>query len=397
MDARATCLCRDCGRLDISMPPVDVPCPGCGSTRLVRHPELGALAIAHVDCDAYYASIEKRDRPELADLPLIVGGGDRGVVTTACYIARRSGVKSAMPMAWARKLCPEAVILRPDMEKYARESRRIAELMRGVTPVVEQVSIDEAYMDLGHGERDEPAARSLARLALLIEKRIGITVSIGLAPNKLLAKLASDLGKPRGFAVIGRGDALDVIGPMKATALPGIGPAMGKRLEALDIHLVSDLRAVKPDDLVHRFGVWARRMIDYAHAEDARIVRGTRRTAVSIAAETTFDKDLRELAEIDAILERLCGTLSRRLDKAGLAAASLTLKLRRAADRRIITRACPIHRPTQRAETIWQAARRVLATELDGIAAFRLVGVTAGHLLPGTQADPPDLFSGLGA
>jgi DNA polymerase IV len=395
-DPAPTRLCRDCGRLDRTERSEQGACPTCGSARLIHHAELASLTIAHVDCDAYYASIEKRDRPELADRPLIVGGAERGVVTTCCYIARRFGVHSAMPMSRALRLCPDAVVLRPDMEKYKTESRRIAELMRGVTPTVEQVSIDEAYLDLGTaGARaHEPPARSLARLALQIEKRIGVTVSIGLAPNKMLAKLASDLGKPRGFSVIGAGDALEIIGPMKIGRLPGVGPVMARRLGLLDLHLVSDLRHANQDDLRHRFGIWARRLLEFSHGQDARRVAGNQRRSVTVGAETTFNKDLRTLDEIDLELRPLCDLVAARLKRADLAAGSLTLKLRRA-DWKTITRACKLHDPTANADVIWQSARRTLADELDG-ASFRLVGVAGGHLVPGRQGDPPDLFDRAG-
>ena len=392
MTSPASRLCRDCGRLDAELIVSGHRCSACGSARLVAHPELPSLAIAHIDCDAYYASVEKRDRPELANLPLIVGGGERGVVTTCCYIARRFGVRSAMPMGQAMRLCPDAVVLRPDMEKYAAESRRIQELMRAATPAVEQVSIDEAYLDLGHAATadGEPPARSLARLSLLIERRIGVTVSVGLAPNKMLAKLASDLDKPRGFRMIGHTDALTVIGPMKISALPGVGPVMASRLEALGILLVSDLWAANTDDLVHRFGIWARRLVGFAAGRDERKVSGSRRKSVTIGAETTFNKDLTRLEDIEGELTRLCDTVSRRLQRADLAAAGLTLKLRRA-DWRTITRACKLQNPTMKADIILQAARRALAAEIDG-SAYRLVGISAGTLVPSRLADPPDLF-----
>ena len=398
MDPPPTRLCRDCGRLDEPTGQdgpggVDAPCPACGSPRLISHPELATLSLAHIDCDAYYASIEKRDRPELADVPLIVGGRERGVVTTCCYIARRYGVRSAMPTSRALQLCPHAVVLKPDMEKYQRESRRIRELMLQAAPAVEQVSIDEAYLDLGAStERNEPPARSLARLSLMIEKRIGVTVSIGLAPNKMLAKLASDLGKPRGFRVIGRSDALAVIGPMNLSALPGVGPVMSQRLEALGFHVVSDLWTANETELIHRFGLWARRLIAFSRAEDNRKVATMRGRSVTIGAETTFRADLRGFPELAAELRPLCETLARRLDKAGLAASGLTLKLKRA-DRRIVTRACRVHRPTARADLIWDAASAVLAVEADG-RPYRLVGVTATRLVSDRLADPPDLFGG---
>jgi DNA polymerase-4 len=392
-----TRLCRDCGRMDDSAAgpdalEEDMLCPACASPRLIGHPELSSLSLAHVDCDAYYASVEKRDRPELADVPLIVGGRERGVVTTCCYIARRYGVRSAMPTSRALQLCPHAVVLKPDMEKYQRESRRIRALMLEAAPTVEQVSIDEAYLDFGPtlADRTEPPARALARLSLTIEKRVGVTVSIGLAPNKMLAKLASDLGKPRGFHVIGRSDALTVIGPMKLSALPGVGPVMSGRLEALGFTKISDLWAANENELIHRFGLWARRLIAFSRAEDNRKVAGVRGQSVTIGAETTFHADLRGLADISAELRPLCETVARRLDKAGLAASGLTLKLRHA-DRRIVTRACRIGHPTARAETIWRAASAVLAVEADG-RPYRLVGVTATRLVPGQMADPPDLF-----
>jgi DNA polymerase-4 len=369
------------------------PCPACGSPRTVAHAELSALTVAHIDCDAYYASVEKRDRPELIDQPVIVGGRERGVVTTACYVARRFGVRSAMPTSRALQLCPHAVVIKPDMEKYQRESRRIRDLMLGATPTVEAVSIDEAYLDLGQSPmRDsEPAARTLARLSLQIERRVGVTVSIGLAPNKMLAKIASDMNKPRGFAVIGGSDALEVIGAMPVSVLPGVGPVMGRKLEELGLKLVSDLRAASEADLIHRFGLWARRMKAYALGEDGRRVSGERGKSVTIGAETTFINDLRTLAQMEEQLRPLCDTVARRLAKSGLAASGLMLKLRRA-DRRIITRACRLYDPTARADLILSAVIPVLTAELDG-QAYRLIGVTATRLVSDRLADPPDLFA----
>jgi DNA polymerase-4 len=392
MDQQATRLCRDCGRLDAEPHAAGDLCPGCASPRLVTHPELARLSVAHVDCDAYYASIEKRDRPELADQPVVVGGGGmRGVVTTCCYVARRYGVRSAMPMARALQLCPDAVVIPPNMEKYQRDSGRIRALMQEAAERVEQVSIDEAYLDFGEpAARSEPPARSLARLSLQIEKRVGVTVSIGLGANKMLAKLASDMNKPRGFAVIGRDDALDVIGPKPISVLPGVGPVMSRRLEELGLTRVSDLWQAKEDDLIHRFGLWGRRLVTLSRAEDNRRVAAARHKSVTIAAETTFEGDLRRFEQIDPILARMCEILAGRLSRARLAAGGLTLKLRRA-DRRIITRACKLYQPTARADLIWRAASPILAAETDGTP-YRLVGVTATRLVSETLADPPDLF-----
>jgi DNA polymerase-4 len=399
MQPLITRLCRDCGRLDDDADPAVIACEACGSSRLIGHAELASLSVAHVDCDAYYASIEKRDHPEFADQPLIVGGRERGVVTTCCYIARQYGVRSAMPTSRALQLCPQAVVIKPDMEKYQREARRIRELMQAATPVVEAVSIDEAYLDLTEAaaERSEPPARSLARLALQIERKIGVTVSIGLAPSKMLAKIASDMGKPRGFSVIGRTDALDVIGPMKISALPGVGPVMSRKLEELGLLLVSDLWMASEGDLIHRFGLWARRLVAFARAEDNRKVASSRGGSVTVGAETTFNHDLHTFEQIDAELRRLCETIARRLTKSGLAASGLTLKLRRA-DRRTITRACKLRDPTARPELILKAVQPVLAGELasnPGGQTYRLVGVTATRLVSDRLADPPDLFAAI--
>ncbi len=387
-DISADWLCRDCGRLDRGIEPG--PCPACGSARTLCHAELAHLAIAHVDCDAFYASVEKRDRPELAELPVVVGGRQRGVVLTACYVARRYGVRSAMPMGRALQLCPDAVVIKPDMEKYRSVSREIRALMNAAAPVVESVSIDEAYLDLHDSEKDEPPARTLARLSLQIERRIGVTVSIGLGANRMLAKIASDLGKPRGFHIIGHGDAVEVLGPMKVGVLPGIGPVTARRFEERGWFTVADLLAVKEDELVHRLGSWGRRLIANARGEDGRRIGRTRPRSASVGAETTFDHDLSRPDEIEPILKHLCELLAQRLAKADLAAGSLTLKLRRA-DWKTMTRACRLHDPTKQAQTILQAVQPVLASELDG-SAFRLVGVTAHDLVPGYRADPPDLF-----
>ncbi|HUK58483.1 MAG TPA: DNA polymerase IV [Stellaceae bacterium] len=386
-----TRLCRDCGRLDEALPHAVTTCPSCGSERILAHEELAQLAIAHVDCDAFYASVEKRDRPELADEPVIVGGSLRGVVLTCCYVARRSGVRSAMAMVHAMRLCPDATVIRPDMEKYRRESLRIRALMEQVAPVVEPVSIDEAYLDLSAAGTHEPPARSLARLALLVERRVGVTVSIGLAPNKMLAKVASDLGKPRGFRIIGASDAAQVLGPMKLRVLPGVGPVTAQKLEALGFVTCADLRDAPAQELIHRLGRWGARLQRFAMGEDGRRVGDGHRRAVTVGAERTFEHDLKDLAEIEPVLAQLCARVAERLARAGLAATNLTLKLRRA-DRHTTTHACRPRDPTLKPETILATVRPVLARQLGG-ARYRLVGVTAHDLVPATRADPPDLFA----
>src|SRR4051794_639122 len=221
--------CRDCRR---DAPEEVTRCSACSSPRLVRHAELDTLAIAHVDCDAFYATIEKRDDPTLADKPVIVGGGQRGVVLTACYVARTFGVRSAMPMFEARRLCPHATVVRPDMEKYAGVGRQVRDLMFKLTPLVEPVSIDEAFIDLSGTARlhGMSPAKALAAFAGEVERALGITVSIGLSSNKFLAKIASDLDKPRGFAVLGGGEAAAFLAPKPVALIFGVGKATQARL-----------------------------------------------------------------------------------------------------------------------------------------------------------------------
>ncbi|MEM9599643.1 MAG: DNA polymerase IV, partial [Pseudomonadota bacterium] len=219
-------------------------CPTCGGTRQLSHPELMSLSIAHVDCDAFYASVEKRDNPSLRDKPVIVGGGRRGVVSAACYHARIYGVRSAMPMFKALKLCPDAVVVKGSMDKYAFEGRRIRMLMTELTPLVEPLSIDEAFLDLSGTKRlhGRSPSQSLIGLQNRILKDIGVTVSVGLSYNKFLAKTASDLDKPNGFAVLGREDALDFLARQPVSFIYGIGPAFASRLEAAGLKTIADVR-----------------------------------------------------------------------------------------------------------------------------------------------------------
>src|ERR1700743_2093508 len=200
------CFCRDCLHdLEINTK----RCRACGSPRLVRHRALASLNLAHIDCDAFYATVEKRDNPETPDKPVIIGGGKRGVVSAACYISRTYGVRSAMPMFKALELCPSAAVIRPDMAKYVRVGREGRQAMQALTPLVEPLSIDEAFLDLSGTQRVHGMipAKVLARFAREVERNIGITVSVGLSCNKFLAKIASDMDKPRGFAVLDQDEA----------------------------------------------------------------------------------------------------------------------------------------------------------------------------------------------
>ena len=384
-----TALCRDCLAL-LPDPSSDGRCPDCSSPRLKSHPELGELAVAHIDCDAFYASIEKRDRPELRDRPVLIGGRRRGVVAAACYVARLYGVHSAMPMFKALEACPEAVVLPPDMAKYRRVGQQIRRMMLELTPLVEPLSIDEAFLDLTGTEalHGGPPAFSLARLARRIEREFGLTVSIGLSYNKFLAKIASDLDKPRGFAVVGRAEALDFLESKPVGIIWGAGAALQKALARDGITKVGDLRTHDETALVARYGAIGRRLYRFARGEDSRSVEPNA-PAKSISAETTFDEDISEADALAARLWPLCQTVSRRLKRAGLAGRTVTLKLKTAQFRQL-TRSRRLADPTRLAEELFRAARQALEKEADG-RRFRLIGVGASDLTDDAQADPPDL------
>ena len=379
--------CRDC--LD-DVPDGAARCPACGSPRLVRHPELNRLAIAHVDCDAFYAAIETRDDPSLRDKPLIIGGGKRGVVSTACYIARTFGIKSAMPMFQARRLCPHASVVRPDMAKYARVGREVRTLMLGLTPLVEPLSIDEAFLDLSGTERlhGRPPAKSLACFARTVEDKIGITVSIGLSENKFLAKLASDLDKPRGFSVLSGREAAAFLAPKPVTLIWGVGKQMGAALAREGFRIIADLQRADETELMRRFGTEGLRLARLAHGIDAREVSADRETK-SVSAETTFESDIAVFRELERTLWRLSEKVSGRLKAKELAGSTVTLKLK-TADFRLRTRARSLAAPTQLAARIFAAGRELLEREADGTR-FRLLGVGVSALASPADADPADL------
>ncbi|HYZ60894.1 MAG TPA: DNA polymerase IV [Acetobacteraceae bacterium] len=377
-------ICRDCFQETAA-----APCARCGSRRVVGHPDLFRLAIAHVDCDAFYASVEKRDRPELAGAPVIVGGAVRGVVTAACYVARVYGVHSAMPMFKALKLCPEAVVIRPDFAKYSAVARQVRNLMGALTPLVQPLSIDEAVMDLSGTEalHGAPPAVVLARFARRVEAEVGITVSIGLATNRLLAKIAAGRDKPRGFAVLGS-DAAETLAPEPVGLLPGVGPVFERKLKALGITHLAHLQAMDDRQARARLGEDGPGLVRRARGEDVRLVR-TDESTKSVSAETTFDTDLADRAALERQLWRMAEKLGRRLREKDLAAGGVVLKLKTArfATR---TRNQRLPGPTQLPDVLFEAGAALLAREADGTA-FRLIGLGANPLVAGEQADRGDL------
>ncbi|MBN9599803.1 MAG: DNA polymerase IV [Afipia sp.] len=366
-------------------------CTVCGSPRLIHHPALGALALAHIDCDAFYATITKRDRPELADKPVIIGGGKRGVVAAACYIARTYGVRSAMPMFKALALCPEAVVIRPDMALYVRVGRQVRQAMLALTPLVEPLSIDEAFLDLTGTERVHGMipAKVLARFATQVERDVGITVSVGLSANKFLAKIASDLDKPRGFAVLGQDDACTLLAGKPVGFIYGVGPAAQEKLQSRGFRLIGDLQRAEETELMKLFGADGQRLWRLARGIDTRKVVPDR-GAKTISNETTFEEDIRDFATLERVLWRLCEKVSARLKGGNLAGCTITLKLK-TADFRQRTRSHSIAAPTQLAGKIFAVAREMLAKEIDGTA-FRLLGAGVSALRPEAEAAHEDLL-----
>jgi DNA polymerase-4 len=382
------CFCRDClNDLDAATR----RCSACGSPRLVRHHALPSLTLAHIDCDAFYATVEKRDNPELADRPVIIGGGKRGVVSAACYISRTFGVRSAMPMFKALALCPSATVIRPDMAKYVRVGREVRHAMQALTPLVEPLSIDEAFLDLAGTQRVHGMipAKVLARFARQVERDIGITVSVGLSCNKFLAKIASDLDKPRGFAALDQDEAREMLATKPVGFIFGVGPATQERLSQRGFRTIADLQRADEIDLMKQFSVEGRRLWRLARGiDDRRVVPD--RGAKTISSETTFETDIRDFATLEKTLWRLSEKVSSRLKTGDLAGSTITLKLK-TADFRQRTRSQTLHSPTQLAAKIFATSREMLAKEIDGTA-FRLMGAGVSALRSASQADDTDML-----
>lgn len=377
-------LCRTC-LATFDTPPAR--CPGCGGHRVLAHPELFGLTIAHLDCDSFYAAVEKRDAPELAAKPLIVGGGTRGVVTTCCYIARISGVRSAMPMFQARKLCPDAVVVPPRIGYYAEVSRQIRTAMEALTPLVEPLSLDEAFLDLSGTDRlhHAPPAVLMARLARQIETDIGVSVSIGLSHNKFLAKIASDLDKPRGFSVIGRAETAAFLHDQPVSILWGVGAATRAALGRAGLRRLADIRRLSHAEMLSRFGSSGGRLWQLAHGEDPRAVRPDE-PIKSVSNETTFATDITERDALLGQLWHMCEKVSGRMKARGLAGQIVTLKLRRA-DFSTLSRQTTLSEPSQLADTLFRKTR-ALFERVHDCGPFRLIGAGYSGLVPADGRDP---------
>lgn len=367
------------------------PCPVCGGKRGIAHAELPELFIGHLDCDAFYASIEKRDRPELMDQPVIIGGGHRGVVSTCCYVARKFGVRSAMPAFKARELCPDGVFLKPDMAKYQREGYRVRDMMRAITPDIEPLSIDEAFLDLtnAQGTHGKTAAECLIDLQAEIRREVGITVSIGLSYNKFLAKIASDLNKPFGFSMIGSAEAVSFLADKPVRMMWGVGPAMERKLRDDGITTIGQMQQLDIHALQGRYGSIGKRFFHFSRGQDNRWVEQSSERK-SLSSETTFNEDISDLDELVDIAKRLTARVASDLARKEIAGHTVVLKLK-SADFKTRTRNMRLTYPTLREDLILETALTLLKKEVDGTR-YRLLGVGVADLFPADTADPADLF-----
>ncbi|WP_299664060.1 DNA polymerase IV [uncultured Ruegeria sp.] len=375
-------ICRDC----LKQVEHNKRCTYCRSPRVKSHPELFELTIAHMDCDAFYASVEKRDNPQLADKPVIIGGGKRGVVSTACYVARIRGVRSAMPMFKALQLCPEAIVIKPRMSVYASVSRDIRAMMDELTPDVEPLSLDEAFMDLSGTERlhGAPPAVMLARLIKRMKDELGLTGSIGLSHNKFLAKVASDLDKPRGFSVIGKAETAEFLHDQPVRLIWGIGPAAQDSLDRAGIRTFADLLRWDQEALTARFGSMGYRLWHLARGQDIRRVSANA-PMKSISNETTFFEDTASIDILDGHIWRMSEKVADRAKARGLAGRVVTLKLKQA-NHKIITRRVSLHDATQIADRIYRTARG-LFDQVGDQGPYRLLGCGLSDLCAEDQAD----------
>lgn len=380
--------CRDCFQILDDQP----RCTKCGSPRIARHPELFDLSIAHMDCDAFYASVEKRENPDLASKPVIIGGGKRGVVSTCCYVARIQGVRSAMPMFQALKLCPDAVVIRPRMDLYVEVSRKIRAMMDDLTPSIEPLSLDEAFLDLTGTERlhGAPPAVMLAKLTKRMKDELGITGSIGLSHNKFLAKIASDQDKPRGFAVIGKEETQSFLARQKVGIIWGVGAVSQQALDKAGIRTISDLLRWDQDDLIARFGGMGERLYHLARGQDRRRV-SSRAPVKSISNETTFFEDTSDLDILDGHLWRMAEKVSDRAKAKDQAGRVVTLKVK-THDFKTLTRRIALPDATQSADRIYRTARGLM-DNVENKAPFRLLGVGISTIVQAAEADrAPDLL-----
>ena len=386
---RITSICREClSTFDSKV----LYCANCESLNLISHKEMEKLEIAHVDCDAFYASIEKRDNPKLKNSAVIIGGGKRGVVATACYLARIKGVRSAMPMYKALKLCPSATIIKPNMSKYRDASRKIQNLMNQLTPLTEPISLDEAFLDLSGTKKlhKKIPAVLLAELSKKINQEVGISVSIGLSYNKFLAKICSDLDKPKGFSLLGRGDSKKFLSSQPVEILWGVGKILKRKLNDDGIKTISQIEELGIKEVINRYGSIGSHIYSLSQGKDLRRVVPQRQIK-SISHETTFENDISDKEVLEKKLWSLCEKVSKRSKEKGLGGQTITLKLK-TKEFKLISRSCTIDEPTQIGELIFQNSKTLLDREDDKIK-YRLIGVGISNLKDSELCDLYDLIN----
>lgn len=386
---RITSICREClSTFDSKV----LYCPNCESFNLISHKEIEKLNIAHVDCDAFYASIEKRDNPKLKNSSVIIGGGKRGVVATACYLARIKGVRSAMPMYKALKLCPSATIIKPNMSKYRDASRKIQNLMNQLTPLTEPISLDEAFLDLSGTKKlhKKIPAVLLAELSKKINQEVGISVSIGLSYNKFLAKICSDLDKPKGFSLLGRGDSKKFLSSQPVEILWGVGKILKRKLNDDGIKTIGQIEELGIKEVMNRYGSIGSHIYSLSQGKDLRRVVPQRQIK-SISHETTFENDISDKEVLEKKLWSLCEKVSKRSKERGLGGQTISLKLK-TKEFKLISRSCTIDEPTQIGELIFQHSKTLLDREDDKIK-YRLIGVGISNLKDSELCDLYDLIN----
>ena len=386
---RITSICREClSTFDSKV----LYCANCESLNLISHKEIEKLDIAHVDCDAFYASIEKRDNPKLKNSAVIIGGGKRGVVATACYLARIKGVRSAMPMYKALKLCPSATIIKPNMSKYRDASRKIQNLMNQLTPLTEPISLDEAFLDLSGTKKlhKKIPAVLLAELSKKINQEVGISVSIGLSYNKFLAKICSDLDKPKGFSLLGRGDSKKFLSSQPVEILWGVGKILKRKLNDDGIKTISQIEELGIKEVINRYGSIGSHIYSLSQGKDLRRVVPQRQIK-SISHETTFENDISDKEVLEKKLWSLCEKVSKRSKEKGLGGQTITLKLK-TKEFKLISRSCTIDEPTQIGELIFQNSKTLLDREDDKVK-YRLIGVGISNLKDSELCDLYDLIN----
>jgi len=369
-------LCRDCFQIFR----YDVRCRNCNSPRIVSHANLLQLTIAHIDCDAFYASIEKRENPEIRNSPVIVGEKNRGVVTTCCYIARIDGVRSAMPIFQAKKLCPDAIIISPRMNHYKKISKSIKEILTTLSPAIEFISLDEAYIDFKGTRRlhGEAPAVKLAKISKQIETELGISISIGLSYNKFLSKIGSDLDKPRGFSIIGQSDAKKVLEDKPVSKILGVGKKTKMILEGNCINKISDLLIYEKNQLIDLLGSFGETLWFMARGIDYRRITPNKRPK-SISCEKTLQTNQIDPEILTSFVWDLTEEISFRLKDLSLVAKNFKLKLK-TANFNLLVRSITLENYSNSPEKIFQANKILLKKNIFK-GPFRLVGITATNFL----------------